>query len=191
MYYKKKKPRNMATGGLMSQPPFIAKQDEEDNGINPYDVNTPESARQGLPSRLLSKKRTRFNKGGFPDLDGSGDTTMKDILMGRGVIPKPKNKNGQTNIMKRNLITSGLLLLIAAAALFKISNEPLTLPSVAPWLIWPQKTETTPLAALVLRVDEAADDTDVPRRRRSARRWAARVRPSTSRWTRARPAAAR
>lgn len=67
MYYKKKKPRNMATGGLMSQPPFIAKQDEEDNGINPYDVNTPESARQGLPSRLLSKKRTRFNKGGIMD----------------------------------------------------------------------------------------------------------------------------
>ena len=67
MYYKKKKPRNMATGGLMSQPPFIAKQDEEDNGINPYDVNTPESARQGLPSRLLSKKRTRFNKGGMMD----------------------------------------------------------------------------------------------------------------------------
>ena len=90
MYYKKKKPKNMATGGLMSQPPFIAKQDEEDNGINPYDVNTPESARQGLPSRLLSKKRTRFNKGGFPDLDGSGDTTMKDILIGRGVIKKAK-----------------------------------------------------------------------------------------------------
>ena len=91
MYYKKKKkPRNMATGGLMSQPPFIAKQDEEDDGINPYDVNTPESARQGLPSRLLSKKRTRFNKGGFPDLDGSGDTTMKDILIGRGVIKKAK-----------------------------------------------------------------------------------------------------
>jgi len=90
MYYKKKKPKNMATGGLMSQPPFIAKQAEEDDGISPYDVNTPESARQGMPSRLLSKKRTRFNKGGFPDLDGSGDTTMKDILIGRGVIKKAK-----------------------------------------------------------------------------------------------------
>ena len=61
---KYKKPVNMATGGLMSQPPYIAKQDEEkDEGISPYDVNTPESARQGMPSRLLSKKRTRFNKG--------------------------------------------------------------------------------------------------------------------------------
>jgi hypothetical protein len=53
----------MATGGLMSQPPYIAKQDKEDEGISPYDVNTPESARQGMPSRLLSKKRTRFDKG--------------------------------------------------------------------------------------------------------------------------------
>ena len=43
-----------------------------------------------------------FNKGGrvglkrgggkFPDYSGDGKTTMKDILMGRGVIPKPKNK---------------------------------------------------------------------------------------------------
>ena len=66
MYYKKKA-KKMATGGLMSQPPFIAKQDEEDNGINPYDVNTPESARQGLPSRLLSKARTRFKNGGMLD----------------------------------------------------------------------------------------------------------------------------
>ena len=57
----------MATGGLMGQPPYIAKDDKEDDGINPYDVNTPESARQGLPSRLLSKKRTRFKKGGMLD----------------------------------------------------------------------------------------------------------------------------
>lgn len=57
----------MATGGLMGQPPYIAKQDKEDDGINPYDVSTPESARQGLPSRLLSKKRTRFKKGGMLD----------------------------------------------------------------------------------------------------------------------------
>jgi len=61
---KKNKPVNMATGGLMSQPPYIAKQDEEkDEGITPYDVNTPESARQGMPSRLLSKSRTRFGRG--------------------------------------------------------------------------------------------------------------------------------
>lgn len=81
----------MATGGLMSMPPFIKKQeDEKDMGITPYDVNTPRSARKGMPSRLLSPSRTRFEKGGesFPDLDGSGDVTQKDILIGRGVIKK-------------------------------------------------------------------------------------------------------
>ena len=47
-----------------------------------------------------SKKFFKFNKGGrvglkkgsFPDYSGDGKTTMKDILMGRGVIPKPKGK---------------------------------------------------------------------------------------------------
>ena len=45
-------------------------------------------------------KKRKFNKGGrvglkkgsFPDFSGDGKTTMKDILMARGVIPKPKNK---------------------------------------------------------------------------------------------------
>ena len=69
----------MATGGLMCQPPYIAKQDKEDDGINPYDVNTPESARQGLPSRLLSKKRTRFKKGGMLDRQhySKGDEALR------------------------------------------------------------------------------------------------------------------
>ena len=88
---KRIKAKKMATGGLMSMPPFIKKQeDEKDIGISPYDVNTPQSARQGMPSRLLSPARTRFKKGGesFPDLDGSGDITQKDILIGKGVIKK-------------------------------------------------------------------------------------------------------
>ena len=42
-----------------------------------------------------------FNKGGrvglkggsFPDLSGDGQVTKEDILIGRGVIPKPKGKN--------------------------------------------------------------------------------------------------
>jgi len=49
---------------------------------------------------LFPTKKKKFNKGGrvglkggsFPDYSGDGKTTMKDILMGRGVIPKPKNK---------------------------------------------------------------------------------------------------
>ena len=59
----KRKPINMATGGLMSMPPYIKSQDKSDEGITPYDISTPESARKGLPSRLLSKSRTRFSKG--------------------------------------------------------------------------------------------------------------------------------
>jgi len=57
------KPINMATGGLMSKPPYLNTKEEKDTGITPYDVSTPESARKGMPSRLLSKERTRFSKG--------------------------------------------------------------------------------------------------------------------------------
>ena len=50
--------------------------------------------------KLEEKVKKKFNKGGrvglkkgsFPDYSGDGKTTMKDILMARGVIPKPKNK---------------------------------------------------------------------------------------------------
>ena len=81
---KKNKPINMATGGLMNMPPFIKKSEEEkEQGITPYDVNTPKEARQGLPARLLSPSRTRFEVGGNLDKDGSGDITQKDILIAR------------------------------------------------------------------------------------------------------------
>ncbi len=94
---KKNKPINMATGGLMNMPPFIKKSEEEkEKGITPYDVNTPKEARQGLPSRLVAPSRTRFNTGDVAskdfDLDGSGDTTFKDVLIGRGVIDADGNK---------------------------------------------------------------------------------------------------
>jgi len=86
---KKNKPVNMATGGLMNMPPFIRKSEEEkEQGITPYDVNTPKEARQGLPSRLVAPSRTRFNTGDVASLDkdGSGDITKKDILIARGVL---------------------------------------------------------------------------------------------------------
>ena len=164
---KKNKPVNMATGGLMSMPPFIKKsEDEKDKGITPYDVNTPKEARQGLPSRLVAPSRTRFNTGGFNamelsllksngykpeevstwkdkgkgllqtlttgpvlkakgglmrkkyskgdilDLDGSGDTTMKDVLIGRGVIDADgnmisKKKAAYGGLMKRQKFAAG------------------------------------------------------------------------------------
>ena len=46
---------------------------------------------------IAAKKRggtLKMKKGGFPDLSGDGKTTMKDILIGRGVIEKPQNKAG-------------------------------------------------------------------------------------------------
>ena len=36
--------------------------------------------------------RVGLKRGTFPDYSGDGKTTMKDILMGRGVIPKTKDK---------------------------------------------------------------------------------------------------
>ena len=101
---KKVKAIKMATGGLMSMPPYIAKQDKTSDGITHYDVNTPMSARKGLPSRALDKSRTRFNKGGeaFPDLSGDGEITQEDILIGKGVIKKAKG-----GIMQRMKFGSG------------------------------------------------------------------------------------
>ena len=63
---KKIKAIKMATGGLMSQPPYIAKNDKKDESlIQAYDVNTPASARAGLPSRAMSSSRTRMMNGGL------------------------------------------------------------------------------------------------------------------------------
>ena len=64
------KPINMATGGLMSLPPYLKDTKKEDKGITPYDVNTPESARKGLPQRGLSKSRTRYSKGDLAKKNG-------------------------------------------------------------------------------------------------------------------------
>ena len=80
----KSQPINMATGGLMNKRTPYRPNDESDKeinasdgnlnrepaGISAYDVSTPESAREGLPSRLLSPNRTRFNKGGTMNKKG-------------------------------------------------------------------------------------------------------------------------
>ena len=46
----------------------------------------------GLAAATAKLKAQGRKKGGFPDLSGDGKVTMKDILMGRGVIKKPKKK---------------------------------------------------------------------------------------------------
>ena len=41
---------------------------------------------------MKKKKMKVKKKKSFPDVSGDGKITKKDILMARGVIPKPKNK---------------------------------------------------------------------------------------------------
>lgn len=50
-------------------------------------------------------RRKAFKKGGFPDLSGDGKTTMKDILIGRGVI---KKEGGGSN-MRRGKMGGGMM----------------------------------------------------------------------------------
>ena len=44
--------------------------------------------KSSFQSRMTRKKK----KKGFPDVSGDGKITKKDILMAKGVIPKPKKK---------------------------------------------------------------------------------------------------
>ena len=44
-------------------------EDKQDSGISAYDVDSPKSSRQGMPSRVLGKDRTRFTGGGFTQAD--------------------------------------------------------------------------------------------------------------------------
>jgi hypothetical protein len=57
--------------------------------------NQPITFKKNKSKTLSNSQKARKGlKGGsdFPDLSGDGKTTMQDILIGRGVIPKPKNK---------------------------------------------------------------------------------------------------
>jgi hypothetical protein len=51
-----------------------------------------EAKKGGLAEATAKLKAQGLKKGGFPDLSGDGKVTMKDILMGRGVVKKPKKK---------------------------------------------------------------------------------------------------
>ena len=55
----------------------------------------------GLAEATAKLKAQGLKKGGFPDLSGDGKVTMKDILMGRGVIKKPKKKADGGSIFKK------------------------------------------------------------------------------------------
>ena len=48
----------------------------------------------GLKQATEKLKAQGLKKGGFPALSGDGKITQKDILMGRGVIPREKKNKG-------------------------------------------------------------------------------------------------
>ena len=52
-------------------------------------------------ARAKQTARKGMKKGGFPDLSGDGKTTMKDILIGRGVIKKGDTMKKKKRVMKR------------------------------------------------------------------------------------------
>ena len=57
---------------------------------------------QTLPEKKAKGGRVGLKSGTFPDLSGDGQITKEDILMGRGVIPKPKNKKKKTMMAKKS-----------------------------------------------------------------------------------------
>ena len=72
-----KDPKKKRKGGLM----------EQANGLKKMGLK-----KGGLTAATAKLKAQGLKKGGFPDLSGDGKVTMKDVLMGRGVIKKPKKK---------------------------------------------------------------------------------------------------
>jgi hypothetical protein len=63
--------------------------------------------------KLKNKKKKmgggmlKYKKGGFPDLSGDGKTTMKDILIGRGVIKKKSGGSIDKNVRVIDLQKQG------------------------------------------------------------------------------------
>ena len=81
-------------GGMMQMPSTMYKKGGK--ALKPVDKEkNPGLAK--LPTKVRNKMGF-MKKGGsvkkFPDLSGDGKVTMKDILMGRGVIKRPKKKGG-------------------------------------------------------------------------------------------------
>jgi len=66
--------------------------------------NSPPKSSAEVNAYMLSKNKPAMKpsmkKGGnLPDFSGDGKITQKDVLMGRGVLPKPKGQKGM-NVMK-------------------------------------------------------------------------------------------
>ena len=75
---------------------------KDPSGVKRKDFRGPKPAKamggriRKMGGGMIQMPRAMYKKGGksFPDLSGDGKVTMKDILMGRGVIKRPKKKGG-------------------------------------------------------------------------------------------------
>ena len=71
---------------------------QENQDLDKAELRKKEKKQENKTKHFYAPKN--FNKGGrvgvkrgtFPDLSGDGQVTKEDILIGRGVIPKPKSK---------------------------------------------------------------------------------------------------
>ena len=75
---------------------------KDPSGVKRKDFRGPKPAKaiggriRKMGGGMMQMPRAMYKKGGksFPDLSGDGKVTMKDILMGRGVIPRKGKKGG-------------------------------------------------------------------------------------------------
>ena len=92
---------------------------KDPSGVKRKDFRGPKPAKamggriRKMGGGMMQMPRAMYKKGGksFPDLSGDGKVTMKDILMGRGVIKRPKKKGGglmeATSRLKRQGLKKG------------------------------------------------------------------------------------
>ena len=59
-------------------------------------MGTARNPGMDVVKELVEDDKTRITLAGgsFPDLDGSGDITQKDILIGKGVLPRDEKQSG-------------------------------------------------------------------------------------------------
>ena len=75
---------------------------KDPSGVKRKDFRGPKPAKamggriRKMGGGMMQMPRAMYKKGGksFPDLSGDGKVTMKDVLMGRGVIPRKGKKGG-------------------------------------------------------------------------------------------------
>ena len=77
----------------------------------------------GLMEATKRLKAQGLKKGGFPDLSGDGKVTMKDILMGRGVVKKPKKKAKGGSMDNRSAFLKRRATISGNASIFKKARE--------------------------------------------------------------------